>query len=70
MFSLKTTNFAKQMFKPCGRKLSVTSLANFVQKKSIKLFAMVKMYMHAGNKCTLIAGLQQGTPGLLVGGRK
>jgi hypothetical protein len=35
-------NFANHTFKTCGRKLPVTSLADFCRKRSIKLLAIVK----------------------------
>jgi hypothetical protein len=35
-------NFSNQAFKMCGRKLSDTSHADFIKKKSLKLFARVK----------------------------
>jgi hypothetical protein len=59
---LKTTeNVSNQMFKMCGRKLSDTYLADFIQKKSLKLFARVKMYVQVTNVHALVRGLQNRT---------
>jgi hypothetical protein len=54
-------NFLNQTFKMCGKKLSDTSLADFVQKKSLKLFARVKMYVPVTNVHALLRGLQNRT---------
>jgi hypothetical protein len=45
----------------CCRKLSVTTLANLIQKKSVKLFGIVKMYVHGANVHALVRGLQNRT---------
>jgi hypothetical protein len=45
----------------CGMKLSDTSLADFIQKKSLKLFARVKMYVQVTNVHALVRGLQNRT---------
>jgi hypothetical protein len=42
----------------CCKKLSVIPLANLIQKKSVKLFARVKMYVHGANEHALVRGLQ------------
>jgi hypothetical protein len=42
----------------CGMKLSDTSLADFIQKKSLKLFARVKIYVQVTNVHALVRGLQ------------
>jgi hypothetical protein len=45
----------------CGRKLSDTSLADFIHKKSVKMFARVKMYVQVTNVHALVRGLQNRT---------
>jgi hypothetical protein len=45
----------------CGRKLLDTSLAEIIHKKSLKLFARVKMYIQVTNVHALVRGLQNRT---------
>jgi hypothetical protein len=45
----------------CGRKLTDTSFADFIQKKSLKLFARVKMYVQVTSVHALVRGLQNRT---------
>jgi hypothetical protein len=54
-------NVSNQPFKMCGSKLSDTSVADFIQKKSLKLFARVKMYVQVTNVHALVRGLQNRT---------
>jgi hypothetical protein len=54
-------NCSNQTFKMCSRKLLVTPLANLIQKKSVKLFEIVKMYVHGANVHALVRGLQNRT---------
>jgi hypothetical protein len=73
--SLKTTKKSKKTFqtitfKMCCRKLSVTLLANVIQKKSVKLFGIVKMYVCGANEHALVRGLQNRTRQTSVRGRK
>jgi hypothetical protein len=49
------------MFKMWSRNLSNTFFADFIQKKSVKLFTRVKMYVPVTNVHALVRGLQNRT---------